>query len=97
MIRTLLLLLTPVLCGFGWNGSDGALSVAAPQPVKDSIGVPDGYRLVWHDEFEQDTVLNAEDWTHEVWAATGAAHREWMNVPCQLRWKWNMSVFSRSK
>lgn len=67
MIRTLLLLLTPVLCGFGWSGIDGALSVAVPQPAKDSIGVPDGYRLVWHDEFEQDTVLNAEDWAHEVW------------------------------
>ena len=67
MIRTLLLLLTAVLCGFGWNGSDGAPSVAASQSAKDSIGVPDGYRLVWHDEFEQDTVLNAEDWTHEVW------------------------------
>lgn len=67
MIRTLLLLLTVVLCGFGWSSSDGAPTVAAPQSAKDSIGVPDGYRLVWHDEFEQDTVLNAEDWTHEVW------------------------------
>lgn len=67
MIRTLLLLLPAVLCGLGWSSSNGALSVAAPQPAKDSIGVPDGYRLVWHDEFEQDTVLNAEDWTHEVW------------------------------
>ena len=67
MIRTLLLLLTPVLCGFGWSGSDETPSVVTLQQTKDSIKVPDGYRLVWHDEFEQDTVLNAENWTHEVW------------------------------
>lgn len=67
MIRTPLLLLTALLCSFGVSGSNGAPSVLAPQPAKDSIGVPDGYRLVWHDEFEQDTVLSAEDWTHEVW------------------------------
>lgn len=27
---------------------------------------PDGYHLVWHDEFDDGTVLNANDWTHEV-------------------------------
>ena len=26
-----------------------------------------GYDLVWHDEFNVGPVLNAEDWTHEVW------------------------------
>ena len=67
MIRTLLLLLTAVLCGFGGSGSVEAPSVVTSQQTKDSIKVPDGYRLVWHDEFEQDTVLNAENWTHEVW------------------------------
>ena len=67
MIRTLLLLLTALLCGFGESGCVEAPSVVTPQLTKDSIKVPDGYRLVWHDEFEQDTVLNAENWTHEVW------------------------------
>ncbi len=27
---------------------------------------PEGYHLVWHDEFDDGTVLNANDWTHEV-------------------------------
>ena len=67
MIRTLLLLLTAVLCGFGGSGSVEAPSVVTSQQTKDSIKVPDGYRLVWHDEFEQDTVLNAKNWIHEVW------------------------------
>ena len=29
------------------------------------INAPDGYRLVWHDEFSEGTTLNS-DWTHEV-------------------------------
>ena len=27
---------------------------------------PDGYSLVWHDEFDTGSELNANDWTHEV-------------------------------
>ena len=27
---------------------------------------PDGYKLVWHDEFEEGTELNGNDWIHEV-------------------------------
>jgi len=27
---------------------------------------PDGYSLVWHDEFDEGTELNANDWKHEV-------------------------------
>ena len=27
---------------------------------------PEGYSLVWHDEFNSGTELNADDWTHEV-------------------------------
>ena len=27
---------------------------------------PDGYKLVWHDEFDLGSELNADDWTHEV-------------------------------
>ena len=27
---------------------------------------PDGYSLVWHDEFNNGSELNADDWTHEV-------------------------------
>lgn len=33
------------------------------------ITVPDGYTLVWHDEFNEGTTLNTADWTHEVQSA----------------------------
>jgi len=36
---------------------------AAPNPFP----APEGYELVWHDEFDDGTELNANDWTHEVW------------------------------
>ena len=35
-------------------------------PDPGDIEVPDGYHLVWHDEFEEGTTLNPSDWTHEV-------------------------------
>ena len=31
-----------------------------------SYPAPDGYNLVWHDEFDSGTELNPSDWTHEV-------------------------------
>ncbi len=37
-----------------------------PEPVDPSIDVPEGYTLVWHDEFDTDGKLNTSDWTHEV-------------------------------
>lgn len=37
-----------------------------PEPVDPSISVPDGYELVWHDEFDEGTVLDKTFWTHEV-------------------------------
>ncbi len=33
---------------------------------KAAYDAPDGYSLVWHDEFNEGTELNAADWTHEV-------------------------------
>ena len=36
---------------------------AAEQAAYDA---PEGYQLVWHDEFNEGTELNAADWTHEV-------------------------------
>lgn len=38
----------------------------APEPVDPSIDVPEGYELVWHDEFDKDGSLDASSWTHEV-------------------------------
>jgi beta-glucanase (GH16 family) len=37
------------------------------------INAPDGYRLVWHDEFSEGTTLNS-DWTHEVQNAGWVNH-----------------------
>ena len=35
-------------------------------PVTPAYNAPEGYSLVWHDEFDNGTELNPEDWTHEV-------------------------------
>ena len=31
-----------------------------------AYNAPEGYQLVWHDEFNEGTELNPADWTHEV-------------------------------
>lgn len=36
-----------------------------PEPADPTIKVPDGYELVWNDEFDGNE-LNRNDWTHEV-------------------------------
>ncbi|MCR4602689.1 MAG: family 16 glycosylhydrolase [Prevotella sp.] len=41
-----------------------AISQAAAQ--KAAYNAPEGYQLVWHDEFDSGSELNATDWTHEV-------------------------------
>ena len=35
-------------------------------PDPGEIVVPEGYHLVWHDEFEEGTMLDPDHWTHEV-------------------------------
>lgn len=58
------------------KGRIGSLEVSADgqkltvnvqqESVEDSeVNTPDGYHLVWHDEFNEGTVLSS-DWTHEV-------------------------------
>lgn len=37
-----------------------------PEPVDKDIEVPEGYSLVWHDEFSTDGKLDKASWTHEV-------------------------------
>lgn len=36
---------------------------------KDVYNTPEGYELVWHDEFDEGSTLSSADWTHEVQAA----------------------------
>ncbi len=42
------------------------VSVTQAAAEKSQYDAPDGYTLVWHDEFEEGTALNSVDWTHEV-------------------------------
>lgn len=46
-----------------YAGSQSEISVSQ---LSDEITVPDGYALVWSDEFNEGTTLNPSDWTHEV-------------------------------
>ncbi len=42
------------------------ISVSQAAAAESPYYCPDGYHLVWHDEFDDGTVLNSADWTHEV-------------------------------
>ena len=41
-------------------------SIAVSQEASIDSNAPEGYKLVWHDEFNSGSELNASDWTHEV-------------------------------
>ncbi len=42
------------------------IAVSQAAAAKAAYDAPEGYSLVWHDEFESGTELNGNDWTHEV-------------------------------
>ena len=42
-------------------------SIAVTQEASLNSNAPEGYKLVWNDEFNSGSELNANDWTHEVW------------------------------
>ncbi len=44
------------------------VTVSQAAASKATYPAPAGYQLVWHDEFNSSSELNADDWTHEVWA-----------------------------
>ena len=43
-----------------------SISVNQAAAEKSAYNAPEGYTLVWQDEFESGTELNQNDWTHEV-------------------------------
>ena len=43
------------------------VTVSQAAASKATYPAPAGYQLVWHDEFNSGSELNADDWTHEVW------------------------------
>lgn len=46
--------------------------------AQDVYNTPDGYELVWHDEFNEGSALNSADWTHEV-QSSGWVNNELQN------------------
>lgn len=44
----------------------GTVNVMQEAGEEELYPAPDGYEMVWHDEFDAGTVLNSVDWTHEV-------------------------------
>ncbi len=42
------------------------INVVQAPSEKQAYYAPEGYTLVWHDEFDKGSELNADDWTHEV-------------------------------
>ena len=51
-------------------------SIAVRQEAagQSAYNAPDGYSLVWHDEFDKGSELNGDDWTHEVQNAGWVNH-----------------------
>ena len=43
-----------------------AISVSQEAAAQSAYNAPEGYRLVWQDEFDKGSELNGNDWTHEV-------------------------------
>lgn len=43
-----------------------SITVTQAAAEKAAYNAPEGYQLVWQDEFNEGTELNAADWTHEV-------------------------------
>ena len=43
-----------------------SIAVSQAAAEKAAYNAPEGYKLVWHDEFDSGSELNAADWTHEV-------------------------------
>ena len=42
------------------------ISVNQEAAAQSAYNAPDGYTLVWHDEFDKGSELNGDDWIHEV-------------------------------
>ena len=43
-----------------------SITVTQAAAAKSAYNAPEGYSLVWQDEFDKGSQLNADDWTHEV-------------------------------
>ena len=43
-----------------------SISISQEAAAQAAYYAPEGYQLVWHDEFDEGSELNPNDWTHEV-------------------------------
>ena len=43
-----------------------AIAITQEAAAQSAYYAPEGYSLVWHDEFDKGSELNADDWVHEV-------------------------------
>ena len=73
MLNTLLiaLALSCMACGGDDENESKPEPTPEPKPVEQpaetpAYNAPEGYRLVWQDEFDKGTELNSKDWTHEA-------------------------------
>jgi beta-glucanase (GH16 family) len=67
-IRHLLpLLLMTSLFGSGYASAQEATPSPETTPEAASIPIPEGWQLVWHDEFDGDTI-NEDNWTYDLGA-----------------------------
>ena len=57
------------------------INVEQEAAAQSAYNAPAGYKLVWQDEFDKGTELNADDWTHEVWGKGRVNHelQEYVN------------------
>ena len=55
------------------------ISVSQEAAAQSAYNAPEGYRLVWQDEFDKGSELNASDWTHDFGDGRGAilAYGDW--------------------
>jgi beta-glucanase (GH16 family) len=54
------------------------IAVSQVAAAQSAYNAPEGYSLVWHDEFDKGTELNPDDWTHEV-KSSGWVNHELQN------------------
>ena len=52
------------------------INISQEAAEQSAYNAPEGYKLVWHDEFDKGTELNADDWTHEVKGSGWVNHEQ---------------------
>lgn len=67
-----------LMCGSARASVNIAQAAREVKPVDPTISVPEGYAMVWNDEFDSGTTLNSDWWTHQT-ASSGWVNNELQN------------------